>query len=248
MVTPGTSSRLEVACSGRHSFASPNGLLSKTPHPFLVIISGDQKRMIKRICVFCGSSRGRRPEYGVAARELGNALVRRKIGLVYGGGKVGLMGEVARQVFEQGGEVIGVVPVGLSQKEIAYTDLPDLRIVQTMHERKAMMADLADGFIALPGGFGTLDEFFEIVTWAQLGLHHKPLGLLDVASYYHKMGEFMDHAVEEKFIVAGHRSMILLEEDPDRMHDRMEEYRSPLIDKAAWVLGINDSSDLTEQE
>jgi uncharacterized protein (TIGR00730 family) len=195
--------------------------------------------MIKRICVFCGSSPGKRPEYLQAARELGNALVRRKIGLVYGGGRVGLMGEVARQVFEQGGEVIGVVPVGLSEKEIAYTDLPDLRIVQTMHERKSTMADLADGFIALPGGFGTLDEFFEIVTWGQLGLHRKPFGLLNVANYYQLMGTFMDHAVEEQFVLGGHRSMILLEEDPDKMIDRMEQYHVPEIDKKAWVAGIN---------
>lgn len=197
--------------------------------------------MIKRICVFCGSSPGKRPEYLQAARSLGNALVRRKIGLVYGGGRVGLMGEVARQVYEQGGDVIGVVPVGLSEKEIAYTDLPDLRIVQTMHERKSMMAELADGFIALPGGFGTLDEFFEIVTWGQLGLHCKPFGLLNVANYYQLMGTFMDHAVEEQFVFSGHRSMILVEEDPDKMIDQMEQYRAPEFDKKAWAVGLNSS-------
>jgi uncharacterized protein (TIGR00730 family) len=150
-----------------------------------------------------------------------------------------MMGALAHRMHEQGGQVTGVIPVGLSQKEIAFTELPDLRVVQTMHERKAMMADLADAFIALPGGFGTLDEFFEIVTWAQLGLHRKPFGLLDVAGYYRMMGAFMDHAVEEQFVVAGHRSMILLEENPDQMLERMMAYQPPVVDKIGWALGFN---------
>lgn len=194
---------------------------------------------MKRICVFCGSSPGRQPAYLQSARDLGDALVRRQIGLVFGGGRMGMMGEVARTVFERGGEVIGVIPEGLVKKEMGYTDLADLRVVTNMHERKALMAELADGFIALPGGFGTLEEFFEVVTWAQLGLHPKPCGLLDAAGYYQLLGDFLDSAVREGFILGGHRDMILLESDPDALLDRFMAYQPPHIDKAAWALGLN---------
>lgn len=197
--------------------------------------------MIKQVCVFCGSSPGRKPEYLQAARDLGDALVRRNLGLVYGGGRVGMMGEVARRMHEQGGSVTGVIPVGLSQKEIAFTELPDLRVVQTMHERKAMMAELADAFIALPGGFGTLDEFFEIVTWAQLGIHHKPFGLLNVARYYDRLSAFIDHAVEEQFVLADYRTMILVEDAPEKMLERMSAYQPPSVDKIGWALGFNNN-------
>jgi uncharacterized protein (TIGR00730 family) len=194
---------------------------------------------MKRICVFCGSSPGGNPAYMQAARSLSEALVRRKIGLVFGGGKVGMMGELARTAFELGGEVIGVIPADLVKKEVAYTGLADLRVVENMHERKALMAELADGFIALPGGFGTLEEFFEVVTWAQLGLHLKPCGLLDVADYYTRLGEFLDHAVAEQFILGGHREMILIERDPEALIERFEHYQAPVIDKAAWALSLD---------
>jgi uncharacterized protein (TIGR00730 family) len=194
---------------------------------------------MKRICVFCGSSPGGNPAYMQAARSLSEALVRRKIGLVFGGGKVGMMGELARTAFELGGEVIGVIPRDLVKKEVAFTGLADLRVVDSMHERKALMAELSDGFIALPGGFGTLEEFFEVVTWAQLGLHLKPCGLLDVADYYSRLGEFLDHAVAEQFILGGHREMILIERDPEALIERFEHYQAPVIDKAAWALRLN---------
>ncbi len=135
---------------------------------------------MKRICVFCGSSPGARLEYARAARELADLLIKRNIGLVYGGARVGIMGEIASAVLKQGGEVIGVIPQELVEKEVAFTELTDLRIVGSMHERKALMAELSDGFIALPGGLGTIEEFFEVLTWAQLGLHRKPCGLLNV--------------------------------------------------------------------
>src|SRR5271163_4044120 len=139
---------------------------------------------IKRVCVYCGSNSGSLPAFAVAARELGAALARRGLGLVYGGGCVGLMGVVADAVVAQGGEVIGVIPEVLAKREMAHFGLKDLRVVGTIHERKALMAELADAFIALPGGFGTMEELCEALTWAQLGLHHKPLGLLNVAGYY----------------------------------------------------------------
>jgi uncharacterized protein (TIGR00730 family) len=193
---------------------------------------------MKRICVFCGSSPGRTPAYVQAARGLSQALVRRGIGLVYGGGRVGMMGELARAVVELGGEVTGVIPGDLAKKGVAYDSLADLRIVDSMHERKALMAELSDGFITLPGGFGTLEEFFETVTWAQLGLHRKPCGLLDVGEYYQKLGEFLDHAVAEQFILGGHREMILIERDPEVLLERFAHYQAPVIDKAKWALGL----------
>jgi uncharacterized protein (TIGR00730 family) len=191
---------------------------------------------MKRIAVFCGSSAGRRPEYTQAAQALGKAMARRKIGLVFGGGRVGLMGVVAREVMENGGEVIGIIPSGLAKKEVAYTELSDLRIVNSMHERKAQMAELADGFIALPGGFGTLEEFFEILTWAQLSLHHKPCGLLDVANYFQLLNAFLDQVAAEEFVVGDHRQMVMVEENPDLLLDRFEHYQAPDVDKAAWAL------------
>lgn len=139
---------------------------------------------MKRICVFCGSSPGAKPEFVQAARQLGAILAQRKIGLVFGGGRVGMMGQLAQAALENGGEVIGVIPKELHERKVAFAGLSDLRVVGSMHERKALMAELADGFMALPGGLGTLEEIFEILTWAQLGMHHKPCGLLNVAQYY----------------------------------------------------------------
>jgi uncharacterized protein (TIGR00730 family) len=192
--------------------------------------------MIERICVFCGSSPGARPVYARAARELGLALVARKIQLVYGGGRVGLMGELARTVLDAGGGVTGVIPQQLVDRELAFAELEDLRIVASMHERKALMAQLADGFIALPGGLGTVEEFFEVLTWAQLGIHRKPCGLIDVDGYYRPLAAFVDHAVQEEFVGSEERAMLLVDSVPERLLQRFEEYRPPALDKAKRAL------------
>lgn len=196
---------------------------------------------MKRICVFCGSSPGARPEYLKAAHNLGILLAQRKIGLVYGGGRVGMMGEIARIVHEKGGDIIGVIPRSLAEREIAYIEIGDIRIVHTMHERKALMMELSDGFIALPGGLGTIEEFFEVLTWAGLGIHKKPCGILNVCQYYEKLFCFLDHITNEKFIESDHRSMILIDDDPDSLLKQFEEYRPPKVDKAKWALGMTES-------
>jgi uncharacterized protein (TIGR00730 family) len=188
---------------------------------------------VKRICVFCGSSPGAKPEYTQAARQLGQALVARNLGLVYGGAGSGLMREVADAVLDAGGEVVGAIPQPLVEKEQAYHRLSDLRIVGSMHERKALMVDLSDGFIALPGGLGTFEELFEVLTWAQLGMHQKPCGLLNVSDYYTKLVDFIDHAVSQRFIKQVHRAMILVEEDAPALLDRFETYQAPSVDK--WL-------------
>ena len=179
---------------------------------------------MKRVCVFAGSSSGARSQYGDAARSLGAALVSRNLGLVYGGGAVGLMGLLADTVLELGGHVIGVIPRPLVDREVAHSGLSDLRIVASMHERKTQMAQLADAFIALPGGLATLEELFEIWTWAQLGIHRKPCGLLNVEGYYDRLLEFLNHAVTEKFIDTKNRSMMTLAEGGDELLDRLESY------------------------
>jgi len=201
---------------------------------------------MKRICVFCGSSPGASPEYLQAARELGHALAGKNVGLVYGGASVGTMGKIAESVLEMGGEVIGVIPQGLVDREVAFTGLADLRVVSSMHERKALMADLSDGFIALPGGLGTIEEFFEVATWAQLGMHLKPCGLLNVKQYYNGLMGFLDHTVSEKFVEWEHRAMILVEEDPERLLQRFETYQAPIVDKAQWALRFSRAG--TEKE
>jgi uncharacterized protein (TIGR00730 family) len=187
----------------------------------------------RRICVFCGSSLGSRPEYGSAAREVGTLLARKGVGLVYGGGNVGLMGVVADAALAAGGEVIGVIPEALVAKEVAHGGLPDLRVVASMHERKALMADLAGAFLALPGGFGTLEEFIEAVTWSQLGLHRKPCGLLNVAGYYDSLLALFDRAVEERFLRPENRELVLAETGPEPLIDKLLGYEPPLVDK--WI-------------
>jgi uncharacterized protein (TIGR00730 family) len=194
---------------------------------------------MKRISVFCGSSPGARPEYARAAIELGHALARGSIGLVYGGACVGVMGAIAKAVLEKGGEVIGVIPRDLARKNVAFTELSDLRVVNSMHERKALMAELSDGFIALPGGLGTAEEFFEILTWAQLGIHQKPCGLLNVCGYYSELIGFLDHAVGQQFIEAEHRAMVLIDESPESLLRKFESYQPPTADKAEWILRMN---------
>lgn len=182
---------------------------------------------MRRVCVFCGSSPGARPVYAEAARRLAGALVERGIGLVYGGGNVGLMGILADGMLERGAEVIGVIPESLLAWEVAHTGLADLRVVDSMHARKAMMADLADGFIALPGGLGTLEEFLEVCTWAQLGFHGKPMGLLDVDGYFAPLLRLLDHAVAERFVRPEHRDMVLVGEDAGALLEAMAKRPAP---------------------
>lgn len=187
-----------------------------------------------RYCVFCGSSRGIRPEYGDAAQQLGKLLVARNIGLVYGGSSVGLMGRVADSVIASGGEVIGVIPQFLADKEVAHTGLSDLRITSSMHERKALMAELADGFIAMPGGIGTFEETFEIWTWGQLGHHSKPLALLNTAGFYDDLAVFLDRVVTEGFLKPQNRSMLLSAPTPEEVLDAMSSYQPPHVD-GKWL-------------
>ncbi len=188
---------------------------------------------MKRVCVFAGSSIGSRDEYVDAARALGWELAARHIELVYGGGNVGLMGILANAVLEAGGYVIGVIPRTLVEKELAHRGLPDLRIVGSMHKRKALMAELSEGFVALPGGLGTLEELFEILTWAQLGMHEKPCGLLNVCGYFDNLMQFLDDCVAERFLEKPHRSMLIVEREPKGLLDRFEHYRAPVVER--WI-------------
>jgi uncharacterized protein (TIGR00730 family) len=186
---------------------------------------------MKFVCVFCGSSLGSRSVYTQAAQAMGKALVDRGLGLVYGGGKVGLMGVVADAVLMAGGEVIGVIPEFIAVKEIAHQDLTQLHVVQSMHDRKAMMAALSDAFIALPGGYGTLEEFCEILTWSQLGLHQKPQGLLNVEGYYNSLLQLFDTTVAEQFVSKDLRSLVLEATEPDVLLDLLAAYQPHSVDK-----------------
>jgi uncharacterized protein (TIGR00730 family) len=187
----------------------------------------------RSICVFCGSSFGSDPAFEVAARALGKALVSRGLGLVYGGASIGLMGVIADTVLAAGGRVVGVMPDFLAAKEIAHTGLSELKITTSMHERKDTMATLADGFVALPGAFGTVEEFFEVLTWAQLGLHAKPCALLNVKGYYDSLLAFIDNAVASRFLRVETRSLMLVESDPDALLDLMQAYAAPDVTK--WI-------------
>ena len=189
---------------------------------------------IRRLCVFCGSSPGGDPAYAACARELGELLTRRGIGLVYGGARAGLMGTLADAVLEAGGEVTGVIPKALLEREIAHLGLTDLRTVDSMHERKALMADLSDGFLALPGGLGTFEELFEIVTWAQLGMHRKACGLLNVRGFYDGLAAFLDHAVAERFLRPEHRDLLLVETTAGAMLERLLSFEPP-PGVAKWI-------------
>jgi uncharacterized protein (TIGR00730 family) len=195
---------------------------------------------IQRVCVFCGSSPGGGPGYLAAAEALGNELLARGLGLVYGGAGVGLMGRIADTVLAGGGEVVGVMPSALVDREVAHPGVSDLRVVDSMHERKALMADLADAFIALPGGLGTVEELLEALTWAQLGMHSKPCGVLNVEGYFDLLMAFLDLAADRRFISQHHRSLLLESDDPGRLLDLLETFERPQIDKAAWILHIND--------
>ena len=177
-----------------------------------------------KICVFTGSRHGSRPAYIEAAKRLGRLLVERGYGLVYGGGNVGLMNVIANTMLGLQGDVTGVIPDTLVSKEVAHQGLSDLRVVSSMHERKAVMAELSIGFIALPGGIGTMEEFFEVLSWAQLGIHEKPCGLLNVAGYYDSLINFMNHAAEQDFIKPKHRALMIVESDPEKLLDRFDSF------------------------
>jgi uncharacterized protein (TIGR00730 family) len=189
---------------------------------------------VERVCVFCGASPGARPAYAEATEELARLLVQDGIGVVYGGGGVGLMGKLADAVLAEGGEAIGVIPRALVDREIGHKGLTELRVVDSMHERKALMADLSDAFIALPGGLGTLEELFEVYTWSQLGLHQKPCGLLDVEGYYSGIAEFLRHAVQERFLREEHRAMLMVEREPRALLDRLGRWK-PGVVQPKWV-------------
>jgi uncharacterized protein (TIGR00730 family) len=187
----------------------------------------------KRICVFCGSSVGADPAFAAAAKSAGEVLAERGVELVYGGGNVGLMGIVAEAVLGKGGRVIGVIPQSLVDRELAHQGISDLRVVSSMHERKALMADLSDGFIALPGGYGTLEEFCEILTWAQLGLHQKPFGLLNVQKFYQSLIAQIDHAVQMKFIRPQHRALLMTSDTIEGLLEQFAAFKPLPVHK--WI-------------
>lgn len=188
---------------------------------------------MKSVCVFCGSSSGANRAYREAARRLGRTLAEAGVVLVYGGGRVGLMGVLADAVLDAGGEAVGVIPKALVEREIAHAGLGDLRVVGSMHERKALMAELAEGFVALPGGTGTLEEFFEVLTWAQLGEHEKPCGFLNVDGYYDPLLGFLDRMVGEDFLSEEHRKMVLVDAEPEALLEKFSRYRPPKTIK--WI-------------
>jgi uncharacterized protein (TIGR00730 family) len=195
---------------------------------------------MKRIVVFCGSSPGKRPEYVERAAELGRLLAERHLGVVYGGASIGMMGAVADAALAAGGEVIGVIPKRLLESEIAHAGLSKLHVVETMHERKALMDELSDAVVTLPGGTGTLDELFEMFTWSQLGLTRKPIGLLEIADYWKGLLAFLDHAVNERFLWAEHRDSLLVEHDPVVLLDRLASHQHRTRDK--WLDRPGDQS------
>lgn len=188
---------------------------------------------IRNICVYCGSSQGQNPAYSRAAIQLAKALCERDIGLVFGGGAVGIMGIVADAMLENGGEVTGVIPKALAVKELAHYGLTELHVVASMHERKAMMAELADGFIALPGGWGTLEEIFEMLTWAQLGFHEKPCGLLNIDGYYNDLIGFLENAFEQQFVNPLYRPILMKADQPNQLLDLFAGYQAPKVRK--WM-------------
>lgn len=188
---------------------------------------------MKRICVFCGSNSGSNPQYLQAAENVGEFLAHNQIELVYGGGRVGLMGKIAETVLANGGQVIGIIPEQLAAREVAYAGLTELFVVTSMHERKALMAELSDGFIALPGGFGTFEEFCEIVTWAQLGIHQKPCALLNVAGFYDSLIAMIDYSTSQNFIRPEHRSLVLVDDNIETLYQKMKNFEPPILEK--WL-------------
>lgn len=188
---------------------------------------------MQSVCVFCGSNAGKSEVYAEAARNLARAIVGQGLKLVYGGGNIGLMGVLGEAALAAGGHVIGVTPRSLLEKEVVHTGLTELKVVNSMHERKALMEELADAFIALPGGLGTFEEMFEMLTWAQLGFHRKPCGLLNVAGFYDRLTGFLDHAVDQRFLKPEHRAMLLVESDPAVLVARLKTHQPPAVSK--WI-------------
>ena len=188
---------------------------------------------MKRICVYCGSSPGRQELYVQSARSLGKVLVAQGLELVYGGARIGVMGAVADQVLSLGGVVTGIMPQALVDKEVAHQGLSKLHVVGSMHERKMLMAELSDGFIALPGGFGTLEEIFEVLTWNQLGFHQKPCGLLNIGGYYDHLATFLNHSVQEQFVKQQSREMLMVEDRPETLLKAFDAYRAPVVNQ--WI-------------
>jgi len=189
--------------------------------------------MLNKICIYCGSSSGAQTDYKSAAENLAEILIANNMTLIYGGASIGIMGKIADAVLQQGGKVIGVIPQSLVDLEVAHYGLSELRIVKSMHERKSQMADLADGFIAMPGGLGTLEELFEVMTWAQLGFHEKPCGLLNINHYYDGLIEFLNHSVNEGFVRSFHRDMLLVDKSAEILLDKMRRYKPVKVDK--WI-------------
>lgn len=187
----------------------------------------------KNICVFCGSNAGKNPAFADAARDLGERIANRGMTLVYGGGNVGLMGAVADAALQQRGKVIGVIPHSLEQREVAHRELSELLVCRTMHDRKRMMAERSDAFIALPGGYGTLEEVFEVITWAQLGIHHNPCAFLNVAGFFDGLIQYLDHAVDMELLKPEYRRLLLIETDAGRLLDAIQSYESPIVEK--WI-------------
>lgn len=188
---------------------------------------------MQSVCLYLGSSPGARPEYEACVKQLATIIANRGMTLVYGGGNVGLMGVAANAALEAGGKVIGVIPADIADKEVGHPGLTDLQVVDSMHERKMRMSKLADGIIALPGGLGTLEELFEMLTWSQLGFHNKPIGLVNAEGYFGLLLAFLDHMVVERFVKQTHRDLLLMDSDPERLLDQMEAYRPPVADK--WL-------------
>lgn len=210
-----------------------NGRQGRPQQGKLSLKNGRLENVMKRICVFCGSNGGADGIYLETAETVGRFLARENIELVYGGGRVGLMGKVADTVLASGGRVIGAIPEPLAIKEVAHQGLTELHVVDSMHERKALMAELSDGFIALPGGFGTFEEFCEIITWAQLGIHRKPCALLNVGGFYDHLIAQFDLSTNQNFIRDEHRRLVLVESDIERLYELMKDYRPPALEK--WI-------------
>jgi uncharacterized protein (TIGR00730 family) len=196
-------------------------------------MSAENSRQLSAVAVYCGSNMGNDPAFAAGAASLGGELAERGIRLVYGGGQVGLMGVIADAVTGNGGHAFGVITRALEAKEVSHRGIAELRVVETMHERKAVMADAADGFIMLPGGFGTFDEFFEVLTWSQLGIHAKPCGVLDMAGYFGPLLAMVDAAVDAGFVQPAHRDMIIVDDDPGRLLDRLAGWTPVTVSK--WL-------------
>src|SRR4051812_664913 len=255
-VPPASRKRASIRCASRAGVLPP---MSMAPRQSRLTVSGpsvvvsmaadyplgarvERVSEIRRLCVYAGSNAGRDPAYTQAAEHLARLLARRGIGVVYGGGKVGLMGALADAALAQGGHVTGVIPRDLMDREVGHDGLTELRVVGSMHERKALMADLSDGFVALPGGIGTLEELIEVYTWSQLGLHRKPMGVLNVRGYYDGLAALLDHAVREGFLREAHRSALQVHDDAAALLEGFEDWRPSTLPKWTDRTGSRSSA------